>query len=146
MSWHNEKDAANKRAETRSRLGLLRETHMQRTEKHHNPSIGGTRGLLMWIHYSAMDQYWCTEYYGVTANRAGCCTCIIRRWDERTWPYCMTGGAQRESLMGEDKLLLTICMFIYPKASYDGISAFIHSNGGVIYLQPQISEQYSDIV
>ena len=37
-------------------------------------------------------------------------------------------------------MLLSICLYIYPAASGDKITIFIYSNGGDIYLRPQISD------
>ena len=113
MVRYNERDAANTRASTRSRLGLSRETHQARTENYPHPSIGGTRGFPMWVLSLAMEQYYDTICYLTAANRAGCCTRTIKRWEERTLPYRMVGGLQHDSLTGADQLMLAICLFIY---------------------------------
>ena len=145
MVRHDEKDAANTRASTRSRLGLARETHRARTENYPHPSIGGTRGFPLWVRSLAMEQYYGTGCYLTAAHRAGCCTRTIRRWEERSIPYRMAGGPQRDSLTGADQLLLTICIFIYPDASSDEIANFIFSNGGDVYSRPQITERCTDL-
>ena len=57
----------------------------------------------------------------------------------------MAGGRQRDHFTGADQLLLSIYIYIYPSASLDETAIFIHSNGGDIYTQPQISNRCREL-
>ena len=60
-------------------------------------------------------------------------------------PYKMFGGRPHEQLTGPDQLLLIICIYIYPAVSSYEIAIFIFSNGGEIYLRPQISDRCAEL-
>ena len=57
----------------------------------------------------------------------------------------MTGGTPRINLCGAYKLLLTMCLYIYPHVSSDEIAAFIVANGGGTYYFPDISMRCKEL-
>ena len=54
-------------------------------------------------------------------------------------------GMVKNNIVGEDQLLLSICLYIYPDASADKICTFIVANGGGIYSRPDITKRCIDL-
>jgi hypothetical protein len=51
----------------------------------------------------------------------------------------MTGNKQEEAVCGMDRMLLSICLYVYPKTQADEIAMFIYKNGGTrVYSRSQI--------
>ena len=116
-----------------------------RTKNYIHPSVGGTRGFLLWLRRIAIRTYEATENIDVAANTGYCSTRTIARWVERIEPYRMTGGNERVNITGSDQLLLSISLFTYPKATADQICGFIHANEGDIYSREQVTNRCSDL-
>ena len=76
-----------------------------------------------------MNMFYRHHDYKRATDRIGCSSYTVRRWENRIVPYRMTGGRQKDKLTGADKLLLSICVFIYPDASSDDIFIFVINNG-----------------
>lgn len=138
-------DPAITRAKSRAELGLGRETTQTRTLLAPNPSIGGTRGFRVEERERALlalDEH---QDYDLASETVGCCADSVRRWERRLTPYRMNGGAGRNNLVGEDQLLLSICLYIYPDASADEICTFIVANGGDVYSRPDITKRCNEL-
>ena len=57
-------------------------------------------------------------------------------------PYRMTGGSDRDTLIGWDQFLLLVFHFIYPEAQADEIAMFIFENGeGNVYSRSVVSRR-----
>ena len=63
--------------------GLSREISFKQSDNVIIPSIGGTRGYLIWQHDRAIDEYKRTASYWETADRDGCCICSVKKWERR---------------------------------------------------------------
>ena len=138
-------DPASLRATHPSSLGLSRETAQFRTSNIADPSRGGTRGYPLHLRYVALDTFHNTLSVEEAADSINCSTRSIYRWVQRPFAYKMTGGRPRAHLTGADQLLLSVCLFIYPDASIDEISAFIYANGGGIYERPTVSTRCAEL-
>ena len=138
-------DQANLRARARSLRGYHREVAQRRTTHHPNPARGGTRGYPLWQRYQALQTLGEYQDYRTAADRIGCHSSSVRRWEYRVRPYRMTGGRQKENLCGMDQMLLSICLFIYPDAQSDKIYAFIIANGGATYTRQDISKRCTEL-
>ena len=57
----------------------------------------------------------------------------------------MTGGKDRENLIGVDQMLLSICLYAYPEAQADEIAMFIYEHGGEIYNRGTISRRMKEL-
>ena len=69
----------------------------------------------------------------------------LNRWRRRIRPYRQTGGKQRACMTGLDLMLLSICLFFFPRAKADEIAAFIASNGGDIYSRQTIYKRCAEL-
>ena len=85
-------DQANLRARARSLRGYHREVAQRRTAHHPNPVRGGTRGYPLWQRYSALQTLGVYQDYQTAADRIGCYSSSVCRWEYRVRPYRMTGG------------------------------------------------------
>ena len=79
--------------------------------------------------------------YTRASKCAGCSTDTIHRWERRIMQYRTAGNREHEQLADADQLLLSICIYVYPEIWSDQITAFVHSNGGDIYSQPQMTDR-----
>jgi len=140
----NTGNQASNRARARSRLGLSRELEVNRTNLPPDPSIGGSAGYPVWFRDRVLN---IVNVHGPVAavNQCGISERSIRRWQDRLIPYRMTGGTERQALVGVDQLWFAICIFIYPDASDDEIATFIISQGGKVYSREQISSRCSEL-
>ena len=123
-------DPANTRPQSQRDRGLERETRVARTDQPPDPSSEGTHGFPVWIRRKALDVFNKTNSYVLAANSVGCCKESVRRWDNRLIPYRMGGGMAKHNLTGEDQLLLSICLFIYPNALANDLCLLIFENEG----------------
>jgi GH24 family phage-related lysozyme (muramidase) len=57
----------------------------------------------------------------------------------------MAGGCDRSDIVGQDQLLLCLCLFIYPEVQADEIAMFIYKNGGDVYENSVILRQLKDL-
>ena len=57
----------------------------------------------------------------------------------------MTGGTDKESLVGIDQLLMVLCVTIYPQAHLDEIAAFIFNEGGALYSNSLLSKRLKEL-
>lgn len=121
------------RAQQRSKLGLHQEFQQVRTEQPH-PRRGGARGYPV---YQRLDE--------IQADNEGRATVAsissLRRWRLDLTRKRMTGGVQREAMVGFDMFLLCRYLFARPCADADEIALYIFNNGGAVYSRSQISER-----
>ena len=92
-----------------------------------------------------MDVFDETSSYVLAANSVGCCKESVQRWDNRLIPYIMGEGRPKQSLTGEDQLILIICLFIYPNALADDLCLFIFANFGGIYSKQAITRRCHEL-
>jgi hypothetical protein len=57
----------------------------------------------------------------------------------------MTGGRERQNLVGQDQMLLAVCLYAYPDASADEIAMYIFENDGGIYSRGSISKRMKEL-
>lgn len=137
-------DPANRRQHLRSRAGLRRELQVQRTDVPPDPSRGGARGYPTWLRLRILASA-ANNGLDQAALDWGVSSSSIYRWQQRLHPFRMAGGSTKESLVGFDQLLLSICIFIYPSATVDEIATFIVVNGGSVYSREQITTRCNDL-
>ena len=109
-----------------------------------NPSHGGTIGFQIWKRERALLTLEESEDYDFAEETIGCCTESARRWERGLTSYRMNGGT-KNNLVGKDRLLLMICLYVYPDASADDICAFIVSNGSGVYSRPDITKRCNEL-
>ena len=68
------------------------------------------------------------------------------RWNQRLIPYRMTGGYDRDNLIGWGQFLLVVLLFIYPEAQEDEIAMFTFENGeGNVYSRSVVSRRLREM-
>ena len=138
------KKAATKGEQKRSQAGYSRTLKVPRTNNASHPGRGGSHGYPLWIriiivnHAVVHGAQEATEIFNVSLRS-------IQRWRQRITPYRQTGGKRRVCMTGTDLMLLTICLFFYPRATADEIAAFIVSNGGDIYSRQTIYKRCKEL-
>ena len=121
-------DAATERARERSRLGYTRERNVLRT-KHIPRTTSGSRGVSI-DDRSAILEHAIQLNVGAASRKYDVSQKSIYRWMERLDPIQMTGNRERVILTGFDQYLLTMCIYLHPRARADQQAAFILENGG----------------
>jgi transposase len=135
--------AADKRAAERSKAGLTRELQVLRSEYAPHPSHGGARGYPAFYREEVLTA---VEQGGMAAVDAFTVSCAtVYRWLQRPEHYRMTGGNERNNLVEQDQLLLSMVLFMYPNARADQIGAFIYNNGGALYSREDISKRMKQL-
>ena len=56
-------------------------------------------------------------------------------------PKRQTGNKEKESLVGNDLLLMAVFMFGYPDAQADEVATFVYNQGGDVYSRQDISDR-----
>ena len=128
----------------RSRAGLSRESN-PRTNNISHPSLGGSQGYPLYLRRDIL--YW-ESRYGIdfVVDRFLVSKSSVYRWKNRIEPLQQTGNIEREILTGNDQLILSIGLFLYPRMSNDELATFISANGGAIGLSRQaISNRLKDL-
>jgi transposase len=135
---------ANQRAKARSEGGLTRELAVARDNHAPNPARGGTGGYPLYLRIQILER---AEVVGIreAAEHFNVAVSSLYRWIRRIHPYRMTGGKEREGLVGRDLLLLSIGLTIYPDFKADELASFIVENGGEMYSRQMISQRMKDI-
>ena len=123
-------------AQDRSNAGLSRNTQIQRTNNASHPSLGGSHGYSLYFRRDVL--YW-EARYGIefVLRRFSVSRASVYRWKERISPYQQSGNKQKEQLTGYDQYLLSICLFVHPRAQSDQIATFIAANGGTAGISRQ---------
>ena len=138
------KDPSSHEAIHRSRAGLSRESN-PRTNNISHPSLGGSQGYPLYLRRDIL--YW-ESRYGIdfVVDRFLVSKSSVYRWKNRIEPLQQTGNIEREILTGNDQLILSIGLFLYPRMSNDELATFISANGGAIGLSRQaISNRLKDL-
>ena len=130
-------DPADERALERRRLGFHRELQQNRATLL-NPGRGGARGYPTWYREQQIEKRH-------TGRETDVSDASISRWNERLDPYRVTGGKEREDLMGYDQFLMCLVLFAYPGAEADEIAAFVYTNGGGLYSRASVSKRMEDL-
>ena len=135
---NNNNNSASDRATSRIDLGLLREVQVYRDENVHDPSKGGCRGYPVWFRLDELERH---------QNQVQCRSsdASLYRWLQRVLPFRMTGGKDRERLIGVDLLLLAIFLSIHPKSTHDQQAAYIFNEGGLLYSNFEISRKLKEM-
>jgi hypothetical protein len=133
-----------RRRKHRSEHGLTRELQVTRDNHAADPSLGGSAGYPTWLRADAMER---VQAVGIqaAADQVKPCRSTLYNWMNRFIAYEMTGGRERGALVGNDQLLLSMFVYIYPTATADEIATFIVNNGGGTYTRQQISQRFSDL-
>jgi hypothetical protein len=128
----------NQCAQARRDLGLSRELQQVRTASS-DPARGGSRGYDDWYRIDQLERHAAGEDVRVSASSVAC-------WRVRLQCHHMTGGCDRLVIVGQDQLLLCLCLFIYPEAlQADEIAMFIYKNGGDVYERSVVSRRLKDL-
>ena len=101
MGHLNDHNPANTRAITCYILGFTHKTQIFRTRNYPHPSRGGTCGYPLWLHNAATSALGRNRSYIQSAQLIACSTPLIRWWERRIMLCRMTGGRQREQLIGQ---------------------------------------------
>jgi hypothetical protein len=134
---------ANERATIRSKAGLSREVEVLRDDIRSHPSRGGSTGYDLWLRHYCLDQ---VASYGMgVVQDLPCCRKTLYNWINRIHPFRQTGNTERGAIVGNDLLLLCICLYAYPTASKDELATFIANQGGDIYTRQDISKRLADL-
>ena len=133
-------NASQKEAQMRSNAGLSRQLRQFRSNNNKHPKKGGSHGYPLWFRIDVVDHAFA---HGIAdAHRTfGVSRKSIRRWLHRLSPYHQHGNKERENITGRDQILLSICLYIYPRAKDDEVAAFIYANGGRAYSSKDVSKR-----
>ena len=126
-----------KRAQTRSDLGLTRELHVERTSAP-DPARGGSRGYAVHERQAQIEAYRNSEPIQASVSS-------LYRWMDREEPHRMTGNKRKEKLVGFDQMLLVIFLYAFPDAEADEIATFIWNESGKVYDRQTISKRMIEL-
>ena len=118
-------------------MGLTRELQQERSQLP-QPSNGGARGQPAWFRMEELAKF--ADGVNTAASRAS-----IARWQDRVDPRLMTGGQERQNLIGQDQALLAVCLCACPDAQASEIVMFIFKNDGGICLHGGISRRMTEL-
>ena len=138
-------DATNRRCRERSRLGLDREQNLLRTN-HLVDATSGSRGVSIHKRVKVV-QYAHTYTVASAARKFDVHASTIYRWIDRIDPLQMTGNKSRYVLTGLDQFLLSMGIYLYPRASTDELATFIFVNGGAehAYSRQDVSRRLKEL-
>lgn len=136
---------ADERARARSQANLSRELHVRRDDNPPDPSRGGSRGFPLWYRQNVLNMVQNLGSVRAAADASNVSQATIYQWQNRVEPYRMTGGREREALVGKDQFLMAQFIYIYPSATLKEIAAFLYTNTGNLYSDQLISRRLKDL-